>query len=68
VTQQQELNLVVEGDVAVGPSSVPGLAFPTSLTKLVLSSPIQPELLGVVPPGLQGGLPGLKGGTCAWRC
>jgi hypothetical protein len=37
----------------VGPSSVPGLALPASLTRLRLLSPVEAGLLSLVPTGLQ---------------
>jgi hypothetical protein len=49
----QVLHLSAAGDVAVGPSSVPGLVFPASLKALTLSSPVQAGILSVVPTGLR---------------
>jgi hypothetical protein len=40
-------------DIAVGPSSVPGLAFPTCLQKLVLASRVEAGLLSLLPANLQ---------------
>jgi hypothetical protein len=48
-----ELHLHVAGDGAVGPDSVPALAFPASVKKLVLLSPVEAGLLSLVPAGLQ---------------
>lgn len=48
----KELHLRANSDQAVGPSSVPGMAFPASLTKLMLLSPVEAGILSVVPTGL----------------
>jgi hypothetical protein len=53
LTSLRELNLDAYSDMAVGPSSVPGLVFPASLTKLELLSDVEAGLLSLVPPGLQ---------------
>ena len=59
LTNLQELHLVVADDeVAVGPRSVtglafPGLAFPASLKTLVLVSSVEAAILSLAPPGLQ---------------
>jgi hypothetical protein len=59
LTCLQELHLSArkEGfaseEPAVGPSSVPGLELPASLTKLVLSSPVEGAILSAAPAGLQ---------------
>jgi hypothetical protein len=49
----QELHLVVAGDTVIGPSSVPGLVFPTSLQKLELGSSVEAGILSLVPTRLQ---------------
>jgi hypothetical protein len=61
LTSLQELVLQVARDVSgdplgpafVGPSSVPGLVFPASLTKLELLCEVEPTLLSLLPAGLQ---------------
>jgi hypothetical protein len=53
LSRLQVLCFSAAGDVAVGPRSAPSLLFPTSLTMLVLSSPIEAGLLSLVPTGLQ---------------
>jgi Leucine-rich repeat (LRR) protein len=54
LTNLQELHLVVADDeVAVGPGSVTGLAFPASLETLVLVSSVEAAILSLAPPGLQ---------------
>lgn len=53
LSRLQVLHFSAAGDVAVGPRSVPGLLFPTSLTMLVLLSPVEAGLLSLVPTGLQ---------------
>lgn len=40
-------------DIAIGPSSVPGLTLPPSLTSFVLLSPVEAGLLSLAPTGLQ---------------
>jgi hypothetical protein len=56
LTSLQDLWLRVcdsAGDVAIGPSSVPGLKFPASLKTLLLLSPVEAGLLSCVPTGLE---------------
>ena len=57
LTNLQELRLRDVHSVAVGPVSVPGLALPASLTKLVLQSlcvlTVEAEFLSLVPAGLK---------------
>jgi hypothetical protein len=53
LTRLQELRLVADSSIAVGPSSVPGLELPASLTKLKLLSPVEAGILSVVPTGLR---------------
>ena len=56
LTDLQEIHLHADADypdLAHGPSSVPGLAFPASLSKLVLRSSMEPALLSLVPAGLK---------------
>jgi hypothetical protein len=43
----------INPSLIVGPSSVPDLALPASLTRLVLLSPVEAGLLSLVPTGLQ---------------
>ena len=57
LTNLQELRLSADdlslNDIAVGPSSVPGLGLPTSLTRLGLLSPMEAGLLSLIPADLQ---------------
>lgn len=53
LTSLQELSLTaVDSDVALGPSSVPGLAFPSCIRGLWLYHPIEGGLLHLVPTSL----------------
>lgn len=49
----ETLTLWVQGLGAVGPASVPGLAFPASLTNLTVMSDVEAGILSLVPTGLQ---------------
>jgi hypothetical protein len=49
----QELDLAADEDVDVGPSSVPGISFPASLSRLVLSTPVEAGILLLVPTTLR---------------
>jgi hypothetical protein len=53
LTKLQQLHLRAVGGTLVGPSRVPNVALPVSLTKLVLVSPIKAGLLLSIPAGLQ---------------
>ena len=59
LTSLQELHLsarqegILSEEPAVGLSSIPGLVLPASLTKLVLSSPVEAGILSAAPAGLQ---------------
>jgi hypothetical protein len=53
LTNLYELHLHVGGDIAIGPSTVPDLAFPPSLKVLELLSPVEAGILCLVPTGLQ---------------
>jgi hypothetical protein len=59
LTSLQELHLsarqegIPSEEPAVGLSSIPGLVLPASLTKLVLSSPVEAGILSAAPAGLQ---------------
>jgi hypothetical protein len=53
LTNLQGLQLSAPRDIFVGPSSVPGLVFPASLTELQVESPIEAGMLSAVPTGLQ---------------
>lgn len=50
----QQLSFAVDGNVAIGPSHVPGLAFPASLTYLGIGSDTEAGVLSLVPTGLRG--------------
>lgn len=53
LTCLRELHLNVKGDMADGPTSTLGAAFPASLEVLTVSSAIQADFLSLVPAGLQ---------------
>ena len=54
LTSLQEFGLVgTRNTVAIGPSSVPGLVLPASLTNFVLLAPVEIGILSVVPTTLQ---------------
>ena len=57
LTNLQELTFYANGEgnasrTTIGPSTVPGLEFPTSLTELVLATRIEARLLSLAPEGL----------------
>jgi hypothetical protein len=49
----KQLNFAVESSIAIGPSSVPGLVFPSSLTYLCSGTGVEAGLLSLVPSGLR---------------
>jgi hypothetical protein len=53
LTGLQELHLLGAPGVVIGPSCVPGLAFPASLQQLVIVSTMEAAVLSLVPTGLQ---------------
>ena len=53
LTDLQELHLIADDMCPVGPSRVPGVVLPASLTKLELLSRIEAGLLSLVPCGLR---------------
>jgi hypothetical protein len=44
LTSLQKLSLNADDEITIGPSSVPGLAFPASLSRLGLWSPVEPGI------------------------
>ena len=54
LTNLQSLDLMVADDTTIiGPSCLPGLTFPASLKTLFLLSRVEPEVLSLLPTGLQ---------------
>lgn len=53
LTGLRELHLTAARDIAVGPSSVPGLVFPALLQKLMLASPIEAGVFPLIPAELR---------------
>ena len=53
LTSLQRLNLDSADNSAVGPSNAPGMAFPTSLKTVFLSSPVEAGVLSLLPADLQ---------------
>lgn len=53
LTKLQDVCLMADGAVALGPSSVPGFTFPASLTKLELLSRVEVGVLSLVPATLR---------------